>query len=148
MLGIIRNIAIVVTLILFVVSSVGIALSRHICYKEGTINLSLTGHSICQEHQQKQCAMQGCCKNILQTTRQNKRCCDDDVVYAILDIVKKHEEPYSYCVELFIGVVQSFPHGNHLANAPALTAHLHRLLFLPSVLTGNQVLSLLRTFRL
>jgi hypothetical protein len=78
-------------LLIFTFSSVGVAISKHVCHTEGVIEFSLTGVSTCAEHQ-SEAASKNCCKKPVEQSNKKPDCCDEDFVYAVLDIAKKHEE--------------------------------------------------------
>ena len=78
-------------LLIFTFSSVGVTISKHVCLSEGITEISVTGVSTCAEHGGKTAA-KNCCKKPVEQSPKKQGCCDEDFVYAVLDVVKKHEE--------------------------------------------------------
>jgi hypothetical protein len=78
-------------LLIFTFSSVGIAISKHVCYAEGITEISLIGISTCGDHESEDAA-KSCCKKPLTQSKKKQGCCDEDFLYAVLDVIKNHEE--------------------------------------------------------
>jgi hypothetical protein len=78
-------------LMIFTLSSVGLAISKHVCHSEGVVEFSLTGISSCSDHQNESDA-RTCCKKPIDQSTKKQGCCDEDFVYAVLDIAKKQED--------------------------------------------------------
>jgi len=78
-------------LLILTFSSVGVAISKHVCHSEGVTEISLTGVSGCGEHE-NETAAKNCCKKPINQSEKKPGCCDEDFVYAVLDIAKKQED--------------------------------------------------------
>jgi hypothetical protein len=132
--------------VLFMLSSLGIAVGKHICHSQGIVELSLTGDFSCCGLEEQSCA-RVCCRK---PTQENKKtgCCDDEVVYALLDIAQKHEERKGS--RLFFTVVSfviPFAHHQQIEQATG-SFPFDAVLFKPVAGTVNLVLSLLSVFRI
>jgi hypothetical protein len=133
-------------LLIFTFSSVGVAISKHVCLSEGITEISVTGVSTCAEHGGKTAA-KNCCKKPTEQSNKKQDCCDEDFVYAVLDIVKKHEENLQEKI-LFTPatLVLSFVYSDNI-----LTDHSGTVIYaLPPLLYSSVIsfLSLVSVFRL
>ncbi len=87
-----KKISALVLLIVFMLSSAGIALSRHICYSQGIVEFSFLGDADCGEHKHASAKTSCCKKPAEESNTPESDCCNEDIVYAQLDIDLKVEE--------------------------------------------------------
>ena len=84
-------------------SNIGIAINKHICYTEGIIEYTLMHSNHCEDHEQN--SSTSCCKKPFSNSIK-KDCCEESVVYAVLDtdvqLVEKTNTLFSYISSHYI----------------------------------------------
>jgi hypothetical protein len=89
----------------FLLGSVGVAVNKHICYTEGIVEFYIVSDNIaCNEHNDEHETKSSCCKKPVKESTTKPDCCNDDVVYAVLDINQFQHEIKSFSINLFAAV--------------------------------------------
>jgi hypothetical protein len=142
----VKKYSVLMLLMVFTLSSLGIAVGKHICHSQGIVELSLTGDFSCCGQEEGSCA-DICCRKPAQENKKTG-CCDDEVVYALLDIAQKHEERKDsrvfFTVVSFI--ISFVPHQQIEQTTGSFP--FDAVLFKPIACTVNLLLSLLSVFRI
>jgi hypothetical protein len=96
-----KKIAVYLMLLVFLTGSIGVAINKHICYSEGIVEFYFASNNIaCSEHSDANIAETSCCKKPLDSKEQKPDCCNDDVIYAVLDIDQLQSETNTFALSL------------------------------------------------
>lgn len=99
-------------LLVFLAGNIGVAVNKHICYSEGIVEFYFSSEDIsCGEHNAAKHNVSSCCKKPVEQKEQNKPdCCNDDVLYAVLDIDQLQAESKLFSVQLFASIITFIHH--------------------------------------
>jgi hypothetical protein len=98
-------------LLVFLAGNIGVAVNKHICYSEGIVEFYFTSEDIsCGEHNSSSSnrTATSCCKKPIEEQKQKPDCCNDDVVYAILDIDQLQTESKPFIANIFETFILQF----------------------------------------
>ncbi len=94
-------------LLIFLAGNIGVAVNKHICYSEGIVEFYFSSENIsCSEHNEQSNHVAACCKK----PAEDADCCNDDVVYSVLDIDQFRGESKPFVAEISATVLLLFSH--------------------------------------
>jgi len=96
-----KKIAVYLMLLVFLTGSIGVAVNKHICYSQGIVEFYFASNNIaCSEHNNNSIADAGCCKKPSESKAEKPNCCNDDVIYEVLDIAQLQSETNTFALAL------------------------------------------------